>query len=359
MTRPNQANRIRGSDMQATQPEGQSVAPVAFTTEHLPPQQRLEAWNAAFGTLNEIRLTDPATAAPTRSMNWRLGGMVLGVNRVPDCRFHREPLLARRDALDHWVIRVLSEGRSLLRHAGFSASVGPGEPVLFSMDETWTTWWQGAEWVSITIPRDLHPQLSNGLAALPRGPLLGTGAALLAQLLLALPKQLGTATERDLPMLTELAQSMVAACLLPATPAPAANLDQSRKEQVRRAIRANIGSVRLTPERLATLVGVSRSALYRMFEAEGGVARYVQDLRLAFVHGALRDPAQAGRSIAEIAGDYGFPDPSVFTRSFRRAYGVSPRELRGTGPSPTPQAPQRQIRLTGSDLAASLYRGAA
>ena len=336
------------------------VVPVVFTTEHLPPAQRLDAWNAAFGTLNEIRLAEPADAPPLRGEHWRLGGMVFGVNQVPDSRFLRSPRRARSDGLDHWVIRVLSQGRSLLRHPGFSASVGPGEPVLFAMNETWTTSWQEAAWVSITIPRDLHPQLSRGLSALPRGPQRGVGAALLAELMLALPRELKAAGEADLPALGEVIRAMIGACLLPRMPERADPLDASRKEQVRRAIQAQIHSVRLTPERLAALVGVSRSALYRMFETEGGVARYIQDLRLSFALDALRDQAQAHRCVADIAASFGFPDPSVFTRSFRRAYGVAPREMRGATPSPVVLAPRRQILpLAGCDLAARLYRGAA
>jgi len=345
--------------MQPKRQDAPRVAPMVFTTEQLPPAQRLDAWNAAFGTLNEIAPVDADLLGPTRSANWRLGGMVLSVNSVPDSRFQRGAVQARRDQLDHFVIRVLREGRSLLRHPGFTASIGPGEPVLFSMEESWTTCWQGAEWVSVTIPRDLHPHLARGLAALPRGPLRGAGATMLAEALLALPRQLETATEADLPVLGEIARSMVAACLLSGAPVPTEVMERSRKEQVRRAVQAHIGSALLTPARLAGLVGISRSALYRMFENEGGVAQYIRDMRLAFAHEALRDPEQAHRGVAAIAEACGFPDPSVFTRSFRRAYGMAPRDVRVAGAVAAPQGARQQIRIGGSDLATRLYRPAA
>lgn len=352
-------DRSWGPDMQPKRQDASRVAPVVFTTEHLPPGQRLDAWNAAFGTLNHITPAAPDLVGPMRSANWRLGAMVLSVNSVPDSRFQRDAAQARRDQLDHFVIRVLREGRSLLRHPGFTASVGPGEPVLFSMDECWATTWQGAEWVSITVPRDLHPQLARGLAVLPRGPLRGSGAGMLAQALLALPKQLDQATEQDLPVLAEVARSIIAACLLTGAPVDAEAMERSRKEQVRRAIQAHLGSALLTPARLAGLVGISRSALYRMFEEEGGVAHYIRDIRLAFAHEALRDPAQAHRNVAEIAEACGFPDPSVFTRSFRRAYGVAPRDVRVAGAVATPLAARQSTRIGGSDLAMRLYRPAA
>jgi AraC-like DNA-binding protein len=335
------------------------LAPVVFQTEELPPRQRLDGWNAAFGSLNEIALSgEPDAAGATRSVNWMLGSMVLSMNQVPDSSFLRDAARVRRDGLDHWVIRVLRKGQSLLRHPGFTASVGPGQPVLFSMDETWASVWRGAEWVSLTIPRDPHPQISAGLAALPRGPLQGAGASLLARTLFALHDQLSTAADSDLPMLTEAARSMVAACLLTGV-TPPVDADQSRKERVRRAIRAGIGSARLTPNRLAELTGLSRSTLYRMFEGEGGVARCIQDTRLAFVHAALRDPAQAGRSVAEIAAAHGFPDPSVFARTFRRAYGTTPSTLRQAPPGLAPTGPRRRELQGRHDLATRLYHSAA
>jgi AraC-like DNA-binding protein len=46
----------------------------------------------------------------------------------------------------------------------------------------------------------------------------------------------------------------------------------------------------------------------------------------------LRDPRCATRRIGEIAYDVGFGDLSYFNRAFRRRYGVTPSEVRDTGP---------------------------
>ncbi|MGG5820752.1 helix-turn-helix transcriptional regulator [Falsiroseomonas sp. HW251] len=336
------------------------VVPVTFDTAPLPQKQRMDAWLAAFGALNTLRLARPAEdPVLVLGRHWRLEGMTLSANRVPDSRFEREGAQARRDGLDHWAIRVLRQGRSHVRHPSFSAVVGPCEPILFSMHETWTTDWEGAEWVSLTIPRDHNPQLSAGLSALPRGPLRGPGAGLLAQMLLSLPAELDRASEADLPTLAEAARAMVAACLLTGLPRGAAEAEDLRKERVRQAIRQNLASARLSPARLSALTGLSRSTLYRLFDAEGGVARHIQDVRLSFAHAALRDPRQADRGVSEIAVVHGFPDPSVFARAFRRAFGVPPSAVRtapaGLAPSCPVRVKTRKPGAPDSDLVGALY----
>jgi AraC-like DNA-binding protein len=338
------------------------AAPVVFTTDTLPPAQRLEAWNAAFGSLNAITTPEAAEEGiGTRSVNWPLGpGMMLSVTRVSPARFVRDAARARRDGLDHLVLRVLRRGTSQLEHPGFTARLGPGELLLFSAHESWISTWTEAEWVSLCIARSLQPQLAASLAAMPSGPLRGAGAGLLTDLLLALPGRLAISEPADMPVLAEATRTMVAACFATgAPPAEVAAIDLVR-QRVRQEIGRNIGSARLTPERLAAAAGLSRSALYRLFEAEGGVARHIRDVRLSLVHAALRDPQHLGTSIGELAEACGFPEPSAFSRAFRQLYGVTPSEVRRAGLQGLALPPQRLVppprtEQAASDLAGHLY----
>lgn len=313
-----------------TTPPQPAIEPVLFSTDGLPPADRLEAWNAAFGSLNEIRALPEQDNAPgVRSENWRLGGMILAVNRVPPSVFIRTSAHVRRDGCDHWVVRVLRRGTNRLSVGGFCGAVEAGRPVLFSMHETWASRWTEAEWVSLCLPRDLDAPLSAGLSRLRQGPIEGPLGDLLGDMLLALPARLRAATPGQIPALAEVTRTIVGSCLLNGDlPAAQPGSSVPQKERVRRAIRDHIGSARLTPDRLASLAGMSRSSLYRLFEQEGGVARYVQSVRLSYARAALSDPARARLSIAQIAEAHGFPDASVFTRAFRQAYGLTPRDAR-------------------------------
>jgi len=95
-----------------------------------------------------------------------------------------------------------------------------------------------------------------------------------------------------------------------------------------KVIRANLASARLDSHRIATLSGVSRSTLYRLFEDEGGVAAHVRRVRLDAVHAALTDPDQDGQPINKIASEAGFHCIASFNRSFKARFGASPGEVR-------------------------------
>jgi AraC-like DNA-binding protein len=340
------------------------IQPIVFSTDGEAFSSRLDAWNAAFGSLNEITAAFGEKVGNVRCEYWLLGGgMVLSHTSVVPARFVRDRARSRKNQIDHWVLRVLRRGRGQLRHSSFEATTLPGELVLFSMHETWTVEWGYAEWVSLCFPRDLDLRLSAGLAALGPGLLRGPGAGLLADLMLALPARLAATSAEQLPTLAGAVNGSVSACLfargsslgvLPARDAAT----ESARERVRRVILHNIGSAQLKPRDVARAAGLSRSSLYRLFESDGGIARYIRQFRLALAHDALCDRAKGSRTISAIAEAHGFPEPSDFSRAFRAVYGMSPREARGTTgrPAGIPLLSAHQRRsATAQDLAARLY----
>lgn len=83
----------------------------------------------------------------------------------------------------------------------------------------------------------------------------------------------------------------------------------------------------LTLRFLARRLGYSEFYTTRKFKEITGMQLrdYLRRRRLAF---ALKDIRDSEKSILTIAFDYGFSSHEAFTRSFRRAYGVSPSEYR-------------------------------
>jgi AraC-like DNA-binding protein len=96
--------------------------------------------------------------------------------------------------------------------------------------------------------------------------------------------------------------------------------------QVKRYIRDNLHQAELSPENLIQALQLPRPTLYRMFHHEGGLGTYIRNLRLrAAADELVRFPHLA---VTDIAYGLGFKSPSDFTRAFRRAYEISPRDFR-------------------------------
>lgn len=85
----------------------------------------------------------------------------------------------------------------------------------------------------------------------------------------------------------------------------------------------------LKPERVAAETGISvRYANALLAEEGSSIERYITERRLERCRGALKDAAQAHRSIGEIAFAWGFSDLSHFGRRFKACYGLTPTDYR-------------------------------
>ncbi|WP_233855945.1 helix-turn-helix domain-containing protein [Paraburkholderia sp. HD33-4] len=110
------------------------------------------------------------------------------------------------------------------------------------------------------------------------------------------------------------------------TGADRAALQSALMAQVRRYIDANLHQSDLTPDHIVQALHLKRATIYRWFEHEGGLAAYIRHRRLREAADELvRFPHL---QVTEIAYGLGFVSASDFTRAFRRAFDMSPQDLR-------------------------------
>jgi len=96
--------------------------------------------------------------------------------------------------------------------------------------------------------------------------------------------------------------------------------------QVRRHIDAHLDDAALTPASVVDALGLKRATVYRWFEDEGGLATVIRNRRLrAAANDLIRFPHM---KIVEIAFGLGFKSASDFARAFRRAFDMSPLDMR-------------------------------
>lgn len=99
--------------------------------------------------------------------------------------------------------------------------------------------------------------------------------------------------------------------------------------QVRSYVRQHLIEPGLDAEQVAAALAVSVRQLYRLCSSAGfSLEQWIISQRLEGARAELADPGSPNRPIAVISRHWGFTDASHFSRRFRQAFGVTPREWR-------------------------------
>ena len=102
-----------------------------------------------------------------------------------------------------------------------------------------------------------------------------------------------------------------------------------RLEDARRVAQTHLSDPDFTVTAWATRMGISERYLRLLFTASPqSPAKFLWQQRLAFAADRLRDQRYRDLSITEVAFACGFSDSAHFSRSFRAAFGASPRKYR-------------------------------
>lgn len=106
-------------------------------------------------------------------------------------------------------------------------------------------------------------------------------------------------------------------------------VSQARTTALRRYVRRNAGAGEMRLEDLCRIFGRSRSSIFRAFESQGGLQRFVQRCRLHSAFVALACTRGRRGIITEMAETFHFHSSSHFSTSFKQEFGVRPGEIVG------------------------------
>lgn len=254
----------------------------------------------------------------------------IGFSSTDPLRGSRHMAQHRADGLDDITIGYVTEGARWQVDESGEHRARPGDFYVYDAAHAAEVGWLGGGGVYLALSRelvhrsgcspDIAPNLlARQIAASPLAPFLAAQFALLWQR----GRSIADADMgRLFPALTAMAQAAMAS---PDAPDVAAT-EPGRFAAASRFIRGHLGEEDLSPGRIAAAVGCSRATLYRLFaERDLPIASYVRELRLQGAMAALS--SNPGSSVSAVAARFGFSDLSTFSQSFRRRFGISPRDV--------------------------------
>lgn len=222
----------------------------------------------------------------------------------------------------------------------------------------WLRWSSDAKAILLEIPREvLASRLGRHRPDLP----LVLGNSVASDMLRSMLGVLGTQLETLSPNDLTAGESALLDLLYGALTREAALEDASMTpvqlahfRRVTSVIDTRLADPELGLRDIAGEVGLSSRYVQRLFELHGdGFTRYIRQRRLERSRAELLDLSRSAISIAQIAHSWGFTSASHFSRSFRDAFGISPRALReGSREAPLPYAfrghPGRAVEPSGA-----------
>lgn len=105
-------------------------------------------------------------------------------------------------------------------------------------------------------------------------------------------------------------------------------------DSLKRLVERYLDSPALSADFVCARSGWSRATVYRVFEAEGGLARYIRGQHLLRAFRELTSAQQGRRRIIDVAVAHQFSSEATFNRAFRRAFGMPPGRMRDLAAGP-------------------------
>lgn len=314
---------------------GPGIPRLVFDDLDRPGEEQFRTFHDTVAPLFDTRPRRPLHEFWATATDYLVDEVVLSATAFAAQSLHRSEDVALRPDSD-WLAVVVTRSGRLFGDAGDVAlDVGPGDVTVVNMARPFSLHSDGADLLWACVRRGLLPApvrpapdapARQWEASRPEAEAVGSAIE-------AVWSRLPDAAGEDAARLAGLVLDVVGAAV---APGPFVAPPAAGTAAVKQYVRDNLHDLDLGVATLRDRFHCSRSSLYRAFEAEGGVAAHIRELRLQQCFEELTSPTLGQRSISEVATRWGFENPSHFHRLFTTMFGRSPsvarREARDRAP---------------------------
>ncbi|HEX9931822.1 MAG TPA: helix-turn-helix domain-containing protein [Allosphingosinicella sp.] len=309
---------------------GKRIEAHRFSMAGVPRRDRHEAWlHRDWPSLAPVYRTIPTEPFDVVSDRLRLDDLVLHYTTITAQQWIRDAAQLRSFDPDHLTVALTLHGLAHGEMGGEPFRTAAGDIQLADLSRASSHFSTGSRTIHLSIPREAAAQRGLDVAGL-HGAVIRSGlSGLLGQHLLAIRETATQMAVEDGKLLGRGVLDLLGLAVAGSRrqPAPIAVGRDGLASAARALIERELGASILSIPRICSTLGISRSTLHRLFEAEGGVQAHIRRRRLESVRRALADPASF-EPIHMLAERFGFSDAAHLSRLFRAEYGMTPSDCR-------------------------------
>ena len=314
---------------------------LALDTRRVGQSDQFDVWREYNQTGFDVSRRDMRAEGFGASVHaWRTKRAVFADVKFAPLRTRRTSSHIRLLEEGHLLLRYYKEGSARCRIGDKTVTCRPGEVHIFDYCQEMQAATDHVHQVCVYIP---HSTISYDPARHPSHLCLQPASALgrvMQSALSSALEQLPCASTDDGNDIDDSVTGIIGSILSTRTLDEGTKVafDRARNRAMRSFIRDNIRDPELGVHTLLRNFGASRATIYRVFDEDGGIARYIANQRLEHAFWALAGSIGERGSIQTIAEECGFTEASNFARSFRREFGFPPSDLLSQRPHSLAQA---------------------
>lgn len=295
-------------------------------------RMRREAW---IETVSPIWTATPDRSSPhpwqASFRAWKVGGVHLYKTHSSPQTVERTRSQVATLAVDHVYLQQHVTGHSSVEVASDEQAITSGTIVLVDLAQpVFGRSTTSVDGIGLCIPRRLFDARAGEIGRLHRSTFTRTGSPLnrlLSDHMRNMQDCLDTSDAAQKAMLSAATVSLLNAMLTPVTDS-AYNHQVVAAIEIRQFIEAHLGRADLGVEMLCARFGLSRTPVYALFEADGGVMTYIRNRRLAKAMRMLSGvEGSAPIRVSGVAYTCGYENLKSFSKAFQTRYGVNPRDV--------------------------------